>query len=268
MSARLAVIGDVHGRFDRSEARALDAMGYDGILFVGDLGSWLHTGVRRVATAIASLRTPAVVLPGNHDGPSPLGVLREAVLRGRHPTGSGARTVRRTARIARWLHPVPFAGYSLHAFGGVTVVAARPWAMDGHRLTFRRALELRHGVPSLEASAQRLCALVDATEGPLVFLAHNGPAGLGAGDDGPWALSGVDRGDADLTVAVRHAGTRAKAVVAGHMHLGGRRADALVQRGALHINGAEVPRGRRHVEVVVDALGARARWVSVPPFAP
>jgi uncharacterized protein (TIGR04168 family) len=251
VSTRLAVFGDLHGDFTPHDARAVDALGYDGVLFVGDLGSWLHTGIRRVARAISTLKTPALVIPGNHDGPSPLGVLREAVLGGRHPRGSARRTLRRTRRIERWLSPVPLVGYSAHPLGAVTVIAARPWAM-GAGLSFSASLARRHGVGSLQGSTERLCALVDATSGPLVFLAHNGPAGLGSEAEDLWSRRGVDLGDADLTAAVEHAGPRAVAVVAGHMHLGPGRDSHRTHRGVLHVNAARVPAEGRHVVLVVD----------------
>ncbi len=257
--ARLAVFGDLHGAFGRDDALALDARGYDGALFVGDLGSARPGSLRAVARAIAGLRTPAVVLPGNHDGPSALGVLREAVLGGWHPPGSGLRTVARTERIARWLHPVPLGGYSLHPLPGVTVVAARPWAMDGRRASFAAALARRHGVHDLASSARRLQALVGPTTGPVVILAHNGPAGLGVRPCDPWSLHGRDAGDTDLTVVLGHPAV--KAVVAGHLHLGHERDAFRAVDGVLCVNAARVPRRGHFVEVEVDDDGARARWV-------
>jgi len=261
---RLAVFGDVHGRFDRREAEALDAQGYDGVLFVGDLGGPLPGSLRRVAQSIARLQTAAVVLPGNHDGPSALGILREAVLHGWHPPGSARRILRRTERLARWLHPVPLAGYSSHVLGAATVVAARPWAMDGRRASFAGALSARHGVEGLESSAARLCALVDDAMGPIVVLAHNGPAGLGSRPEDPWSHGGRDAGDSDLTVALRHRVGAVRAVVAGHMHLGRTREAFRTLDGVLCVNAAQVPRRGRHVALTIDGQGATARWVAAP----
>ena len=260
MSTRLAVYGDVHGAFDLDEARALDRLGYDGILFVGDLGTLAPGSGRRVARAIASLRTPTLVLPGNHDGPSPLGVFREAVLHGWHPPGSARRLLRRTDALARALHPVPLVGYSSHPVGELTVVAARPWAMDGRRSSFDGALQRLHGVSGLAASATRLRALLAACEGPVVVLAHNGPAGLGARPSDPWSLDGRDAGDPDLAAAISDQ-PHVRAVVAGHMHLGDTRDAFRRHGGLLHVNAAEVPRQGRHVELVVDHEGAQGRWV-------
>ncbi len=259
---RLAVFGDVHGRFDRREAAALDAQGYDGVLFVGDLGGPLPGSLKRVARTIAGLQTPAIVLPGNHDGPSALGILREALLQGWHPPGSSKRVLKRTERLARWLRPVPLAGFSSHALGAVTVVAARPWAMDGRRASFAGALMARHGVDGLEASAARLCALVDEAAGPVVVLAHNGPAGLGSRPEDPWSHGGRDAGDSDLTVVLRHRAGAVWAVVAGHMHLGRTRDPFRTFDGVLCVNAAQVPRRGRHVALTLDGEGVVARWVS------
>ncbi len=260
MSTRLAVYGDVHGAFDPDEARALDGMGYDGVLFVGDLGTLAPGSRRRVARAIGSLRTPTLVLPGNHDGPSPLGILREAVFHGWHPPGSARRLHRRTEALARALEPVPLVGYATHPLGGLTVASARPWAMDGRRTSFDGALERRHGVSGLADSAARLRRLLASCSGPVVVLAHNGPAGLGARPQDPWSLDGRDAGDPDLAAALTDAPS-VRAVVAGHMHLGSTRDAFRTHRGILHVNAAEVPRRGRHVELVVDHDGAVARWV-------
>ncbi|HKU42217.1 MAG TPA: metallophosphoesterase, partial [Polyangiales bacterium] len=64
---RIAVIGDVHLAWDARDVAALDAAAYDLLLFVGDLAGYGAEGGVRVARSIAELRTPALVLPGNHD---------------------------------------------------------------------------------------------------------------------------------------------------------------------------------------------------------
>ncbi len=65
---RLAVVGDVHLAFGPEDVRTLDEGGYDLVLFVGDLAGYLHRGGLKVAHMIARLKTPVVVMPGNHDG--------------------------------------------------------------------------------------------------------------------------------------------------------------------------------------------------------
>lgn len=254
---RLAVVGDVHVDLSTADVATLDRRGYDAVLFVGDLGGLLHHGVRTMCERIARLRTPTLFLPGNHDGPSNLGILREAVLGGWHPPGSGRRLLARTDRIAHWIAPVPVVGYSLHPVGDLTVIAARPWAMNGVRASFASALDRRYGVRDLAGSAARLKTLVDqAPTERIVFLAHNGPSGLGNDPQAPWALAnGTDLGDPDLAEAVAYAGERVHAVVAGHIHHGpGRRWH--VERGGVHyVNAARNPLRGFYVEV--DDEGVR-----------
>ncbi|MEQ1569933.1 MAG: hypothetical protein ABMA64_30145 [Myxococcota bacterium] len=139
--------------------------------------------------------------------------------------------------------------------------------MDGRRLSFAPALEAAHGVGSLEASADRLEALVAGSDGAIVFLAHNGPRGLGTGAGAPFAMqravdgtdwvgsvrrlragerAGIDLGDPDLAEAIaraRHRGRTVLAVVAGHMHHRSTRRWNVEQDGVLYVNAARVPRG-------------------------
>jgi uncharacterized protein (TIGR04168 family) len=128
----------------------------------------------------------------------------------------------------------------------------------------------------------RLRDLVDrsATE-HLLFLAHNGPTGLGMTPRDPWGrdFGGEtgDWGDDDLSDAVAYArerGRRPLAVIAGHMHW----SDARPRRwcvehaGTLYINAARVPRvfdvnggtNRLHLALTLTAGEARVRLVEVP----
>ena len=276
---RIAVVGDVHLVWDGSDVRLLDAAGYDLILFVGDLAGYGTAGGLAVARSIATLRTPALVMPGNHDAVTvpQLGAevfetsdaLRDAFAIG---------MARRVRRLTRALHPVPLCGYSLHAFAehALTVLAARPHSLGGPRLAFRRYLAQQFGVHTLAESAQRLCALFDAVPEShrIVVLAHCGPSGLGTTRDAIYgcdfrAAQG-DWGDSDLAQALAHAQARGKqvaAVVAGHMHHalrgGGQRTWRVRHAGIEHVNAARVPRSRRsahgrerhHVQLIVGAHG-------------
>jgi uncharacterized protein (TIGR04168 family) len=285
---RIAVIGDVHLKWDALDARALDAAGYDLVLFVGDLAGYRAPGAVRVARSIAQLKTPALVLPGNHDAVTAGQLWAEVV-----DTSDTLRALlafgmpRRVAQLRRALGPVPLCGYSLHPFEshGLTVLAARPHSMGGKRLAYRRYLRTRFGIDTLEDSAARLCALLD--EVPMgrriVVLAHCGPTGLGDQRD---AIYGCDFrpeqgdwGDPDLAAALRHARATNKSVVAvfaGHMHHrvrgGGERRWQLQQEGVTHVNAARVPRARKangheerhHVSVTLDGLTLTAEPVWLP----
>ena len=119
MTLRLAIIGDVHLRFDSTDVRQLDAAGYDAVLFVGDLAGYDQRGGRRVARAIATLRTPAFVLPGNHDGPHLLQLASEVfpALSGLRPL-LGGRQGARCAALDAALGDARLVAYELLSVGG------------------------------------------------------------------------------------------------------------------------------------------------------
>ncbi|MEZ4237948.1 MAG: metallophosphoesterase [Myxococcota bacterium] len=168
---RIAAIGDVHRQWTERDCRILDGMGYDLVLFVGDLGDRLHLHTLATARRIARLRTPALLIPGNHDATTPLGVLFEGLHRWTARPALARRSRRRTEALQRALGPVQLAGYSAHPHPahGVTVIAARPHAMDGRRLSFAPALQ-RHGVASAGGLRRAALALGRRRGGTIVFL--------------------------------------------------------------------------------------------------
>jgi uncharacterized protein (TIGR04168 family) len=292
-SFRIAVIGDVHLLFGPADVEALDAGGYDLVLFVGDLAGYRHGGGIEVARHVARLRTPALVVPGNHDGVQAAQLAAEllandvaAVALESGPFAGGQASRVEALRAA--LAPAVLGGYSLHAYEArstrLDVIVARPHSFGGPRLAFRPYLERAFGVASLEASARTLCALVDrASAERIVILAHNGPTGLGDRRDAIWGCdfrrSEGDFGDPDLRIALDHAartGKRVVAVIAGHMHHavrgGGVRTWRLARDGVLHVNAARVPRVfrredrelRHHVCVEIREDGAVAEEILVP----
>jgi uncharacterized protein (TIGR04168 family) len=179
-------------------------------------------------------------------------------------------------------------GYSRHefSFGGLdfAILAARPHSMGGPALGCAPYLRRAFGVASMEESAERLKQLVDEcpTE-RILFLAHNGPTGLGEARSDIWGCdfrpAEGDFGDPDLRIAIDHARARSKqilAVVAGHMHHalvgGGERRCLVEQEGLLHVNAARTPRifvlgeQRLHHHVVLETDGCHttAEEVLVP----
>jgi uncharacterized protein (TIGR04168 family) len=258
---RIGVVGDIHRHWGDEDLAYFDGAGLDHVLFVGDLGGYALKGAVVVAESIARMTTPSLVVPGNHDGANLGQLVGEVVgsrvlVRGFSP-GHG----RRRDRLASALGGVPLGGYSSHTLGDSTLICGRPHSMGGPSLSFTPLMRARFGVSTLDESAARLRALVDAAPtSDLVFLSHNGPTGLGDRRDAIWgcdfkATEG-DFGDPDLRAAVDHAresGRRVVAVVAGHMHRtlrgGGRRRWTVQEQETLMINAAEVPRvrqGRRH----------------------
>ena len=279
---RIGLVGDIHRHWGDEDVAWFNGAGLDLVLFVGDLGGLGQRGALRVARSIAKLRTRALLVPGNHDSANPGQLLGEvlgsaALVRGFAP-GQG----RRIDRLASALGPVVLGGYSSHLLGDVTLICGRPHSMGGPTLGFRPLLRARFGVDSLPDSAARLRSLVDEAETDrLIFVAHNGPTGLGEQRDAPWgcdfrAAEG-DFGDPDLRSAIDHArdtGRTVLAVVAGHMHRslrgGGRRRWQVERDGVLYVNAAEVPRvhrGRRHhVQLTLQGtdLQAADRWIRPP----
>lgn len=282
-SIRIAVIGDVHLHWDDHDVELIDRGGYDLVAFVGDLAGY-RRGALGVASSIARLVTPALVIPGNHDGVSLPHLAAETLERRGIARVLGRGQARRCRDLAAVLGPVPLAGYSLHevrrADLRLSLIAARPHSQGGGFLAFSGHLEARFGVSSLSRSAERLCELVDAApHDRVLFLAHNGPTGLGARRDDIWGCDFRKRegdfGDADLRAAIDHAkrvGKRVLAVAAGHMHHrlkgGGERKWLVESDGVLYVNAARVPRieksGRRyHVCIETDGEGARAELLAV-----
>lgn len=264
---RIAVIGDVHLLWDAADVRYFNESSYDLILFVGDLAAYRHRGALSVARSIAQLRRPTLVLLGNHDGVHVGQLVAEMRRSEQMSFALGAGQARRCDELSAALGGTTLCGYTLHPAPGreddLVIVAGRPHSMGGSYIAYRRHLERRFGVASIEESARRLCGLVDAA-GPrrLIFFAHNGPTGLGSGRSDIWGCdfrkAEGDWGDEDLRVAITHArsaGKRVLAVVAGHMHHavrgGGRRRWHLEQDGIVYVNAARVPRifdhdGRRY----------------------
>lgn len=271
---RIAAVGDVHGRFSAADVRLLDAGGYDLIAFVGDLSTLRWSTTLAVARQIARLRTPTLVVPGNHDASHPVQLLGEVA--GRPGVGRPFTRLQgvRLHTLAAALAPHALGAYSSHGVGDVTVIAGRPHSMGGPRLAFAPHLAATWGVASMEASAERLVQLVDAAPTErLVFVAHNGPTGLGDRRADIWGCdfraSEGDWGDADLRVAIDHARARGRAVlavIAGHMHRalrgGGTRTWMVEERGTLYVNAACVPRvtasGHHHVALTIDGEAATA----------
>jgi uncharacterized protein (TIGR04168 family) len=292
--ARLAVVGDVHLAFGSEDVRALDREGYDAVLFVGDLAGYRPGGGLEVARHIAQLRTPAYVIPGNHDGVHPAQLVAEVLESdaAARLLDRGPLLLRQEARLAALAEALRgdggaalLGGYARHRLEGahapIDLVLARPCSFGGPRLSFRPYLERAFGITSLASSAARLTELLLACDAAhLVVLAHNGPAGLGArrhdmfGCD--FRREEGDFGDPDLRDAIEAARARGRtvtAVVAGHMHHavrgGGRRPMAREVDGTLYVNAARVPRVfreggrelRHHVRLEIDRGRARAEEV-------
>lgn len=279
-SLKLGVIGDLHTHWDEVDVARFNASDYDMLLFTGDLGGGAPGSTLRIARVMSGLTKPTLVMPGNHDAIDISELAAELTHRHGLARLAGMRTGRRSARA-----DVRLCGYSNHRFRhdtlDVTLLAGRPHSMGGPELAFLEHMRTTYDVGSLGESTDRLLALVDDVESEaMIFLSHNGPAGLGAQPYDMWGRDfqpeGGDWGDPDLKAALDHAvarGHRVLAVIAGHMHLrtasGAQRSWLRELDGVTFLNAARVPRifndddglWRHHVEVIVSNEGVSAREV-------
>jgi uncharacterized protein (TIGR04168 family) len=255
---RIGLIGDLHGSWDDWDTRYFNASDYQLLLFTGDLGSGTVDNGIRIARSLGRIEKPALVMPGNNDAHQ---IPKLAAELG-HQRGLSA--LRRVGALFGSVPPsrsagqVHLCGYSLHSFElssrTLTVLAARPYAMGNGELSFPDKLRSAFNITSMEDSKRRLRELVDKAPGDeLIFIAHNGPRGLGAGAGDLWGadfLAGAgDWGDDDLADAIAYARQREKrvlAVLAGHMHSptrgGSLRSWQLQVDQSLYVNPARVPR--------------------------
>ncbi len=260
---KLAVIGDIHKAWNEVDVAYFNSSSYDAVLFVGDLPGRTHRGLDEIAREIARIEKPAYLIPGNHDGVSVWQLLAE--LRQNH-----ARIERYAPHQAtmmkdfeKALGRVRLVGFSRHAleFNGVKLdlVGARPHSMGGPTCAFYPYLRQRFGIGDLDAAANRLMEIVEECKSPILFLAHNGPTGLGMQREDIWgndfAKEEGDFGDPDLRAALDHARKKRKkvlGVIAGHMHHrlkgspGQRRWFLQDDGGAVFVNAARVPRIFKH----------------------
>lgn len=267
---QFGVIGDIHGFWDAHDTAFFNRAGYDMLLFVGDFAR--ITDSLPVARQLAGLTTPAWAIPGNHDGVTLTQLLAEIKHRPllRHIAGLGM--TRRVRALARAMAPVRLGGYTLDTLSDTLgLIVARPHSMGPDYFYYRPYLQRRFNVRSFTDSAHRLTTLIDDAPPDLIFLAHNGPAGLGDTPDAPFGCDFApehgDFGEPDLRAAIEHAratGHRVRAVLAGHMHHrskhGGQwRKTWAGDKETLYLNAARVPRieaqgaRRHHVRLRIDA---------------
>ncbi|KAB1199653.1 hypothetical protein CJ030_MR0G018444 [Morella rubra] len=146
----------------------------------------------------------------------------------------------------------------------ISVIGGRPFSCGGEQLFRRSLLSARYGVKDMDASVKRIYeAALGTPEGHLViFLAHNGPTGLGSKLDDicgkDWVVGGGDHGDPDLAQAISLLKETDKfcipLVVFGHMHKelayknGIRKMIVVGADDTKYLNGAIVPRVKRLIE--------------------
>ena len=260
----LGVVGDVHQSLFIEDIEYFNDSDIDVVLFVGDLAQHTGRGGRRLIKLLAQVKKPTFVIPGNHD--------------------SVAFVTRLQQQLAG--HPwVNICAYSSHMMeiDGVpwALIAARPHSVGGQTLRYPDYLAQKFGVQCMRSSAEKMCRLVEASSAQhLMFLAHNGPSGLGANPTDIWGCDfrseGGDYGDEDLRIAIDYARSLNKhvgLVVAGHMHhqlrTGGHRTWCVSKDGCQYVNAARVPRvvrdgpvsSHHHVRVEINGETVTPRQV-------
>lgn len=244
----IAVIGDIHYQWEAADNRALENLGVDLALFVGDFGN----EVVPIVALIAQLSLPKAVVLGNHDAwysASPWGRKRCPYDRLQEDR------VQTQLELLQQYH----VGYGHLDFPqlGVSVLGGRPFSWGGSEWKNKEFLEDLYQVRNFQDSCDRIVQEgLACTENTILALGHNGPAGLGdtpeslCGRD--WQPLGGDHGDPDFGQALQRLTTEHQKNIAlvtfGHMHHNLRhRSDRLRTRSrqlgqTLYLNGACTPR--------------------------
>jgi uncharacterized protein (TIGR04168 family) len=226
---RIALVGDLHGAWSTQDTNYFNTSSYDLILLTGDLGSGTALNGLTIAKMVARLNKPTLVIAGNNDAPFATDIAAEFKYQAglaqlmrltRAPAGEASS---QTAALCGY----DLRSYEIHGTK-FTILVGRPYAMGGDELSFPDLLQQRYGVDSIAQSALRLRSLVDAAPGgSVIWLAHNGPTGLGSKRSSIWGCDfrpqAGDWGDRDLAEAIRYTQKThvVRAVIAGHMHRGG-----------------------------------------------
>jgi uncharacterized protein (TIGR04168 family) len=244
---KIAVVGDVHDRWDENDEVALNHLGVDLVLFVGDFGNESVNVVR----SISQLNLPKAAIFGNHDGWYSI-------------TEWGRKKCPYDRRVEDRLQEQLdlFAGIHV-GFGkldfpelDLTVVGARPFSWGGSKWKHEDFYSSRYGVNSFEESVDRMIGAVkDAAHQTIIFIGHCGPTGLGDAAEDPcgkdWQPIGGDHGDPDFAAAIDQAVSLGKSVplvAFGHMHHSLRHTKKQIrkrmdyQNGTVYLNAASVPR--------------------------
>jgi uncharacterized protein (TIGR04168 family) len=246
-ACKIAVVGDVHDRWDENDELALKHLGVDLVLLVGDFGNESVEVVR----SIAQLDLPKAVIFGNHDA------WYSATDWGRQKCPYDRRVEDRLQMQLDLMAKFDV-GYGKLDFPqfGLSVVGARPFSWGGSKWKNEEFYASRYGVESFEESTDRIVESVkNAAYETVIFMGHCGPLGLGAEPEDlcgrDWKPIGGDHGDPDFAAAIERAQAIGKAiplVTFGHMHHSLRHTKTqirkrLVEReGTVYLNAASVPR--------------------------
>ncbi|HEY9618225.1 MAG TPA: TIGR04168 family protein [Microcoleaceae cyanobacterium] len=243
----IAVIGDVHNHWNADDERALQQLGVDLVLLVGDFGNEAVDVVR----SIAAVSLPKAVILGNHDA------WYSASAWGRQQCPYNRQKEDRVQQQLDLLGKT-HVGYSKLDFPefNLSVVGSRPFSWGGSEWKNAGFYRSRYGITNFEESTDQIVAAArSATCKTIIFLGHSGPTGLGNLPESPcgrdWQPLGGDYGDPDFEQAiaqVRQEGLAIPLVAFGHMHHHLRntkqylRTSLVTAEGTIYLNAARVPR--------------------------
>lgn len=259
-SIKIAVVGDVHDLWEPlAEKQALDRLGVDLVLFVGDFGN----EAIEVVEAIAALDLPKAAILGNHDA---WYTASDKASDSNKPNKKQCPYDRtQEDRVQRQIDAL---GQAHVGFGWLdfpefrlSVVGARPFSWGGSRWKKAEFYRDRYGIKDFGESTQKIMRSVASTsQDTIIFIGHSGPFGLGAetysicGRD--WKPKGGDYGDPDFADAISKSYALAKnvpLVTFGHMHHHlknnanrTREAIATNDQGTIFLNSACSPRIIKH----------------------
>ena len=245
---KIAVVGDIHNQWEAEDAIALQELGVDLVLFVGDFGNEAVEVVRM----IASVDRPKAAILGNHDAwysASDWGRKRCPYDREQEDWVQQQLDLLGDAHIGyRYLD---FPEFQL------SVVGSRPFSWGGNVWKNQEFYQERCGVNSFEESVERIVASAHrATYETIIYVGHNGPSGLGDKAEDPcgkdWEPLGGDHGDPDFAEAITQTqalGKKIPLVTFGHMHHSLRHTKeqlrtpiAVSPEGTVYLNAASFPR--------------------------
>jgi uncharacterized protein (TIGR04168 family) len=245
---KIAIVGDVHDQWEAADEQALQHLGVDLVLFVGDFGNESI----EIVSQIAAINIPKAVILGNHDcwyTASPWGRAKAPYDRSKEDR------VQQQLDLLGATH-VGFAKLDLPQFQ-LSIVGSRPFTWGGAEWKNEEFYRDRYQVNNFAESTTRIVAAAKATlYDTIIMIGHNGPTGLGelpedsCGKD--WQPLGGDHGDPDFSDAIekiRILGKSIPLVTFGHMHHRLRhRKDRLrtiinkSPEGTVYLNSACVPR--------------------------
>ncbi|MEO1464990.1 MAG: TIGR04168 family protein [Cyanobacteria bacterium J06633_1] len=243
----VAIVGDVHNQWSATDNLALEHLNVDLALFVGDFGNEAVEVVRQ----IASVSVPKAVIMGNHDA------WYSASSWGRQKAPYNHDQEDRVQQQLNLLSET-HVGFSKLDFPqlDLAVVGSRPFSWGGATWRNSEFYRDRYNIKNFaESTAQIVNSAQAAAYDNLIFIAHNGPTGLGNSTESicgrDWKEEGGDYGDPDLTEAiaqVKKSGKSIPLVTFGHMHhelkipRGKRRKIIEVRHETVYLNAACVPR--------------------------